>query len=240
MLNKEKHQLIMGQILKDIYTNVSISSLLGFKGGTCAYFLYHLLRFSVDLDFDLFINDKKTQELVFENVRKILIKFGNTKDECIKYNTIFFLLSYGSTDHNIKIEINTRKFEDNVKDHYKLQEYLGILILAAKKDYLFTNKLIALTSRKELAMRDVYDIYFFAKNNWDINQKIIKTKTNKNIKEYLSDCINLIEKIKDNQILQGLGELLDEKEKKWVKSNLKKETIFLLKNYMSVLGNHSL
>lgn len=34
MLNKEKHQLIMGQILKDIYTDISIASLLGFKGGT--------------------------------------------------------------------------------------------------------------------------------------------------------------------------------------------------------------
>ena len=49
----------MGQILKDIYTDASISSLLGFKGGTCVYLFYNLPRFSVDLDFDLLtINEK--------------------------------------------------------------------------------------------------------------------------------------------------------------------------------------
>jgi len=68
MLNKEKHQLIMGQILKDIYTDVSISSLLGFKGGTCAYFFYGLGRFSADLDFDLFSTKNSAQKLVFEKV----------------------------------------------------------------------------------------------------------------------------------------------------------------------------
>jgi len=68
MLNREKHQLIMGQILKDIYTNISISSLLGFKGGTCAYFFYDLPRFSVDLDFDLLEVNEKNQKLVFEKI----------------------------------------------------------------------------------------------------------------------------------------------------------------------------
>ena len=48
MLNKEKHQLIMGQILRDIYTDVSISSLIGFKGGSGAYFFYGLPRFSLE------------------------------------------------------------------------------------------------------------------------------------------------------------------------------------------------
>jgi len=31
MLNREKHQLIMGQILKDIYTDITISSFLGLR-----------------------------------------------------------------------------------------------------------------------------------------------------------------------------------------------------------------
>jgi len=64
MLNKEKHQLIMGRILKDVYTDVSIAPLLGFKGGTCAYFFYGLPRFSVDLDFDLFSPDEIKQTLL--------------------------------------------------------------------------------------------------------------------------------------------------------------------------------
>lgn len=235
MLNRQKHQLIMGQILKDIYTNVSISSLLGFKGGTCAYFFYGLPRFSVDLDFDSFSNDEPVQKTIFEKIGNVLKKYGEIKDNCIKRNTVFFMLSYGDADHNIKVEINTRMLMPDVKDYYELKEYLGISMLVAKKDYLFSSKLAALTVRSETAMRDIYDIWHFGKNNWDINAEVIKIRTNKTVKEHLSDCVPVIEKVKDNQILQGLGELLSEKEKAWVKIHLRKEVIFLLKNYISVM-----
>ncbi|MFH0925077.1 MAG: nucleotidyl transferase AbiEii/AbiGii toxin family protein, partial [bacterium] len=62
--------LIMGRILRDIYSNISICPLLGFKGGTCAHFFYNLPRFSVDLDFDLFHNDKETKEKIFKKVEQ--------------------------------------------------------------------------------------------------------------------------------------------------------------------------
>jgi predicted nucleotidyltransferase component of viral defense system len=235
MLNKEKHQLVMGQILRDIYSDVSISSLVGFKGGTCAYFFYGLPRFSVDLDFDLFSSEDATKKMVYGKIGSMLGKYGEIKDNFIKQNTLFFLLSYGDTDHNIKIEINVRILMPAIREHYELKEYLGISMFVAKKDYLFASKLVALTDRKLLAMRDIYDIWFFAKNNWDVNADVIKARTNKTIKERLADCLSVIEEVKDSQILQGLGELLSEKEKVWVKNNLRKDTVFLLKNYMSVL-----
>lgn len=236
MLNREKHQLIMGQILKDIYTDVMISSLLGFKGGTCAYFFYGLPRFSVDLDFDLLTVNDENQKLVFEKIAAILSKYGQVKDQYTKRFTIFALLSYGDDDHNIKVEINVRKLVKNIQDHYEMKEYLGILMFIAKKDYMFASKLSALTLRKETAMRDIYDIHYFAKSNWDINVEVIKERTGKTIKEHLVDCIVFIEKVKDNQMLRGLGELVDiEKEKSWIRSHLKKDAIFMLKNYMSVI-----
>lgn len=235
MLNKEKHQLIMGQILKDIYSDVSIASILGFKGGTCAYFFYGLPRFSVDLDFDLFSADGVTQKLVFQKIVQILGQYGDIKDSHIKRFTIFILLSYGDADHNIKIEINTRRWISGVQDYYELKKYLGISIMVAKKDYLFASKLAALTDRAEAAMRDLYDIYYFSKNHWDINVEVIKIRTGKTVKEYLSDCIEFIEKVKNNQILHGIGELISVKEKVWVKNHLKTETIFMLKNYMVVM-----
>lgn len=235
MLNKEKHQLIMGQILRDIYADTSIAPLLGFKGGTCAHFFYNLPRFSVDLDFDLFSTEATTQSWVFEKIKEILKKYGEIKDSHIKRYTIFMLLSYGDTDHNIKIEVSTRELIPHIKDYYELKEYLGISMLTAKREYLFASKLAALTSRSETAMRDIYDIWYFAKNSWDINPEVIKSRIGKTVKEHLSDCIVVIERIKDNQILQGLGELLNEKEKIWVKNNLRKEAAFMLKNYQSVL-----
>jgi len=236
MLNKEKHQLVMGQILRDIYSDTSISSLIGFKGGTCAYFFYGLSRFSVDLDFDLFSTDEATQKLVYERIGGMLGKYGEVKDNYIKRNTIFFLLSYGDTDHNVKIEVNVRILMPDIKEHYEVKEYLGISMLAGKKDYLFASKLAALTTRNETAMRDVYDVWFFGTNHWDINSEVIKARTGKTIGEYMADCIPVVEAIKDNEILRGLAELLpDEKSKAWVKAHLRDEVIFLLKNYQSVL-----
>jgi len=235
MLNKEKHQLIMGKILRDIYTDTTISSLLGFKGGTCAYFFYDLPRFSVDLDFDLLTTDEKTQKTVMEKIKNILTPYGQIKDEKNKRFTLFFLLSYGDAEHNIKVEINTRTLIPDIKKHYELKEFLGMAMLAAKKDYLFASKLMALSERRETAGRDVYDIYFFGKANWDIDRAVLELRSGKNIQEHLADCVKIIETMKDNQILHGLGELLDDKDKNWVKNNLKKEAIFTLKNYLSAL-----
>lgn len=234
MLNKEKHQLIMGQILKDIYTDISIAPLLGLKGGTSAYLFYGLPRFSVDLDFDLLSTNKTNQKVVFEKITKILAKYGVLKDSYIKRFTIFMLLSYADEDHNIKIEISTRDLPE-IKSFYELKEYLGISLWVAKKEYLFAGKLAALTLRSQIAMRDVYDIYYFAKNNWDIDQRIVEVITGKKFNEHLGDCLRLIESIRPNQILGGLGELLNHQEKVWVRKNLKKETIFLLKNYQAAL-----
>jgi len=226
----------MGRILQDIYSDTSISSLLGFKGGTCAYFFYGLTRFSVDLDFDLFSTDEATQKLVYEKIGDMLKKYGEVKDSYIKQNTVFFLLSYSDADHNVKVEVNVRILMPDIKDHYEMKEYLGISLFAAKKDYMFASKLSALTSRKTLAMRDIYDVWFFAKSNWDIDVEVLKTRTGKTIKEHLADCILVIEGVKDNEILRGLAELLpSEKEKVWVKTHLRKETVLLLKNYTSVL-----
>jgi len=139
-------------------------------------------------------------------------------------------LSYGDEEHNIKIEISTR--ENNNK--YEPKEYLGIAMFGAKKETLFANKLAALIGRKNIAMRDVYDVYYFAKNSWEIDEEVLKFWTGRRLKEQLKKCLETVEKINDRDILRGLGEVLDEKEKNWAKKNLKKEVLFLLKNYLSV------
>jgi len=74
MLDLEKHRLIMVQILKDIFTDISLGNLLGLKGGTAAYLLYDLPRFSVDLDFDLLPVAKEKE--VFSKVERILKSYG--------------------------------------------------------------------------------------------------------------------------------------------------------------------
>jgi len=235
MLDKEKHQLLLGRILKDIYTDISIAALLGLKGGTCARLFYDLPRFSVDLDFDLFEQDGIEPTAIREAVHTILENYGRVKESRLKRYTIFLLLTYGAKDRNIKVEINLRSLIPNLERHYEPKKHLGISMWVGKQPYLFASKLAALTDRSQIAMRDVYDIWFYANRQWDIDPEVIRIRTGKSVADYLADCIDLIEGIKDSQILQGMGELLGQKEKDWARNNLRREVIFLLRNYRAAL-----
>ncbi len=73
------------------------------------------------------------------------------------------------------------------------------------------------------------------KNNWPINEAVLKEKTGFSVKQAVSQALTEVAKIKRNQILQGLGELLDNKQKTWAKENLIKDTIFQLKLYLENL-----
>jgi len=60
-------------------------------------------------------------------------------------------------------------------------------------------------------------------------------RSGKNIKDYLAECIKFAEGVNNQNILMGLGELVDEKQKDWIKKNLKNEVLFYLKNYQTML-----
>lgn len=215
----------MVNILKDIYSDISISSLLGFKGGTAVYLLYGLPRFSVDLDFDLLENSEENRDRVFQKIREILLKYGEIKDEQKKLFTVFFSLSYATGEHQVKVEINTR----HTSARYEMKSYLGIPMLVATRASLFAGKLVALTQRKEFVARDLYDTHFFLKNLWDIDPDVLDAYHIPSLREYLERCVAFVENIPDNALLAGLGELIDEKEKIFVKTHLKNDTVFQLK-----------
>jgi predicted nucleotidyltransferase component of viral defense system len=224
MFDKTVHKNILIKILKDIYTDNFLGALLGFKGGTAALLFYGLDRFSVDLDFDLF--DEQKEEDVFEKVEEIIKKYGfKIVDKKNKENTLFFSFSYSEESKNIKIEINKRNFGSQ----YEVKNYLGISMLVMRKEDMFAHKLVALTERRETISRDVFDINFFFNREWDINKRIVEERTGVKFNDYLEECIKSVKRIPDNRVLSGLGELIDERKKTAVKENLKKETIFLLR-----------
>ena len=222
-LNISTHKNILLKILKDIYTDTSLGSLLGFKGGTAVYLFYNLDRFSVDLDFDL-LDETKEQE-VFDKVEKIVREYGTVKEKRDKRHTLFILLSYSDEFQNIKIEINKRNFASQ----YEVKNYLGISMLVMKRQDMFAHKLVAMIERKKTANRDIFDIHFFLENNWEVNKEIVEKRTEMKFADYLKRCIEFVENVSDRNILSGMGELIDEKQKAWVKSKLKKDTAFLLK-----------
>ena len=230
-LNPNIHNNILHKILVDIYSDTSIAPFLGFKGGTAAYLFYGLNRFSVDLDFDLL--DESKEEYIFERVEEIIRKYGVVKDAEKKRFNLFFLLSYDQKEknaQNVKIEINRRTFGSR----YETKSYMGISMLVMIKEDMFANKLVAMYERLGTTNRDIYDVYFFAKNNWPINDEIVEKRTDIHFGKFIQKCIVGLDKFNDHNILDGMGELLAPKQKDWVRNNLKKETVFLLKDYMSI------
>jgi len=220
------HKNILIHILKDIYSDQVIGSMLGFKGGTAALLFYNLPRFSVDLDFDLL--DSTQEDYVFEAIQKILEKYGMVKQSRKKRYSLFFLLSYENKSHNaynIKVEINRRDFGSQ----YTVLSYLGIAVKVMIRQDTVAHKLVAMSERLGSTNRDIFDVWFFLKNNWPINEKIVERRTNLTFQEFLRKCIAGLESTNDKGILSGLGELLDQQQKIWAKKHLRTDTILLLK-----------
>ena len=225
-LDITRHKNILIKILKDIYTNPSLGPILGFKGGTAAYLFYNLPRFSVDLDFDLLLPEK--EDFVFTQVKRILETYGTIQKADKKKFTLFYLLSYVGKERgaqNIKVEINQRQFGS----HYEIRTYLGISMKVMIQEDMAAHKLVAMYERIGKTSRDIFDVWYFLKNDWAINREIVEARTKMPFKDFLQRCVNLISEIDNRHILAGMGELLDEKTKLWTKQNLKKDLLFLLR-----------
>ena len=57
----------------------------------------------------------------------------------------------------------------------------------------------------------------------------MEKRSGMSLKNVLTRCIELLEKLDNKHILDGLGELLTEPQKDWAGQNLKSETIFFLR-----------
>jgi predicted nucleotidyltransferase component of viral defense system len=225
-VNYAKHKNILLQILKDIYSDTSISPHLGFKGGTAAHFFYGLNRDSFDLDFDLL--DESKQQAVFDKIQKIAEGYGKVVDSRIKKFNLLNVISYDTKSQNIKIETNRRDFGSR----YEVKTLLGISMLVMVQEDMFAHKLMAMLERVGKTSRDIYDVWYFLNNNWPINKEIVEKRSGVSFKEALQKCVKEMEKIKDRNLLVGLGESLTDPQKDWARAKLRSETIFLLKARM--------
>jgi predicted nucleotidyltransferase component of viral defense system len=215
----------MVQILKDIYSDIELANCLGFKGGTALMFFYDLPRFSVDLDFNLIKEEK--ERIVSEKIREILLKYGTIHDEVPKFFGPLFVLDYGTGERKLKLEISTRKFDDK----YEIRNLLGINMKVMTGPDMFAHKLCALLDRGSMAGRDIFDCWFFMKNHTPLNKDIVEKRMNIPYADYIQKCIHKVESANDRSLLHGVGELMNDDIKKFVRKNLKTETIVLLKFY---------
>ena len=226
ILDTAKHKNILIKILKDIYTDSTISTILGFKGGTAATLFYDLDCFSIDLDFDLL--DSGKEDYVFEHVKAILENYGKLKQVRKKRFSLLYILSYDNKNlnaQNVKVEINRREFGSK----YEVKSFLGISMQVMIQADMAAHKLCAMYERIGKTNRDIFDAQFFLSHDWPINKKIIEDRMGISYVEFLKNCIDVMEKFDDGNILAGQGELLTEKQKLWVKAKLKSEALFSLR-----------
>jgi predicted nucleotidyltransferase component of viral defense system len=225
MVDLNKHKFFLLQILKDIYTDIEIAPFLGFKGGTALMFFYDLPRFSIDLDFNLLDTGKEKQ--VYEKVRTILLKYGVIHDEAMKFYGPVIVLNYGYGERNLKVEISNRQWNDR----YEIKNLLGIEMKVMAAPYMFAHKLCTLLDRSEVASRDIFDSWFFLQRRTPLSKSTVENRMQMPLDQYLQKCIDLIETIQDRKLLFGLGELMDDEMKKFVRTKLRSETISLLRLY---------
>ena len=225
MVHINKHKFFLIQILKDIYSDIELANCLGFKGGTALMFFYDLPRFSVDLDFNL-LNPAK-EKTVYEKVRTILSKQGKIFDEAMKFYGPIIVLDYGIGERKLKVEISNRQWNNR----YEIKNLLGINMQVMVASDMFAHKLCAMLDRGEVTNRDIFDSWFFMQKQTPINKDIVETRMEMPLADYIQKCIGHLESMSDRGMLNGLGELMDEDIKKFVRSKLRTETISLLRFY---------
>jgi len=223
--DQELHKQILIKILVDIFKE--FDGKLGFKGGTCAYLFYELPRISFDLDFDLLSSFDKED---VDALRAILAKKAMVRDFKDKRFTIFFLLDYKKDAPNVKVEFNKRVWKNNT---YKTIWFLGVEMKIADESTILTNKLVALSDRRMPVARDLFDGYYLLKLGFKLNEKLIMERKEKTLEEYIEFLVPFIERTYNyKNILHGLGEVLEEKQKDWVKKELIQETVKELKKLL--------
>ena len=217
-MDKQRHKLYMAQILSLIFKDKDLCNVVGFKGGTALMFFHNLPRFSTDLDFNLL--DVSKQDVVYNKVRQILLRFGTIDDEAKKLNGPILVLNYGKGERMLKVEISNRQYDN----HYETRTLAGTDIRVLTVPDMFAHKLCAMGER--LSPRDVFDVWFFLQQmHASVNENIIKERTGKTVAEYAAWCSQRVRDASPKLLMQGLGEVIDDtRTKNFVKTRLIEET----------------
>ncbi len=207
----------MTQVLLAVFRDKDLCRLLAFKGGTSLLMFHGLTRFSTDLDFNLL--DSSQTEFVYQRLRSIVTKFGTIDDEAMKFFGPIIVLSYGKGERMLKIEVSNRQYDN----HYETINLLGTDIRVMTMPDMFAHKLCALGER--VTPRDIYDVWFFLQNRTEINENIVRVRTELPLTDYLKMCAQRVRETSPKLLMQGLGEvLIDNQSKNFVKQQLIEDT----------------
>lgn len=229
MLDKKIHHEKLVEMLLKIYGDRFLAPVLGFKGGTAVYLFHKLTRFSVDLDFDLLKPELEGE--VHYKICDYAKSLGSIRDDAVKFYGSIAVFSYEQKLHNMKIEVSNRTTISN----YEIKNLIGTPMQVMIPEDMFANKLLALYER--MAVRDIFDVHFMFNNNWYYNPEIIKRRSTLAVEEFFKKLVCKLEAYDDAKVLADLGQLVEEKQKSWVKNKMKAETLLRLKVHLDSLIN---
>ena len=90
----------------------------------------------------------------------------------LKHSICWNVISYASDAQKIKVEVNRRNFGSQ----YEIKTLLGISMLVMVEADMYAHKLMAMYERIGKTSRDIFDVHFFEKKHWAINQKIVEDR----------------------------------------------------------------
>lgn len=224
MLDVAKHEYYLKRILREIVSQPKLGGQLVFKGGTCLYLFYGLDRFSVDLDFSLVPGG----ELAEEEMERILSRYLALDVGRFRQGEFGWLWqgSYKRGLRQMQVDVSKRQFPDT----YEIKQFYGLSVRTLDQASLLAHKLCALLDRMQFQNRDLFDAHFMFERMFEVNQEIVKVRTGKGLGEYLRDLETYVmNEVDRGKILQGLGELVNESKKAWVKSHLVDELLAQLR-----------
>lgn len=236
-----RHKGWLLRLLTAICEDPLLGSCLGFKGGTCAAMLGLLNRFSVDLDFDLLV-----EETGIPNVRmaleKIFAKLDlGIKDQSGKVPQYFlkYPMKNKAERNTIKIDISFPVPKANDYEMIRLSE-IDRVVKCQTSETLVANKLITLMARYErtgkLAGRDLFDIHQFLFQGLSYKKEVVLEQSNGSLSDFFQKLINFIKKhVTGTLIDQDLNHLLPRTEFQKIRKTLKQETLMLLESELLVM-----
>jgi predicted nucleotidyltransferase component of viral defense system len=196
-------EFLQAKILEKIYQQ-KISKNIYFVGETSLRLLYHLNRFSEDLDFDFdqSVNQKEIialyKKVVFllrkENI-EVEEYINQTKKRLyfeLRFPGVLYPLGFSSSkDQKLVIKLDFENYWQGLTPEIVVLERYGILakIVTLSLDKILVQKLFAYLNRKETLGRDLYDILWVVRNGAKIDWDFVK-------KNNLSSTPSLVEKVK--------------------------------------------
>ena len=137
------HKAWLYRILEAIADDGYLSSVLYFKGGTCASMLGRLDRFSVDLDFDFagkvseLLKVRSELEEIFKNLN---LKIKDESKKGLQYFLQYENLGKEKTRNTIKIDAAFPLYKKSIYEATRFEE-IGRILTCQNIETMFAHKL---------------------------------------------------------------------------------------------------